>query len=127
VEAAIDKAEVRRIARYCALDDIAELPASPCLSSRVETGIRIEAGALAFIDAAEQFVQQMLAPVVVRCRLRARGIEIELDAASRAKMDAVQREALTQSLAALGRSHGIGGAITFADYARGSAFLREPA
>src|SRR3954471_25073983 len=43
VEAEIDKATVRDIAHRHGLDDLAELPAQPCLSSRVETGIAIDA------------------------------------------------------------------------------------
>ena len=39
VEARIDKAGVRGIASAYGLDDISALPAAPCLSSRVETGI----------------------------------------------------------------------------------------
>ena len=43
VDAGIDKATVRAIARELRLDDLAELPAAPCLSSRIETGIVIDA------------------------------------------------------------------------------------
>ena len=39
VEAEIDKAGVRALARHLGLGALAELPAAPCLSSRVETGI----------------------------------------------------------------------------------------
>ena len=39
VEVGIDKATVRAIARLLGLSTVAELPASPCLSSRVQTGI----------------------------------------------------------------------------------------
>ena len=42
VECGIDKPAVRAIAAGLGLDDLAELPAAPCLSSRVETGIAID-------------------------------------------------------------------------------------
>mgnify|MGYP002651610194 CR=1 FL=1 len=42
VEAGLDKATVRSLARALGLGSVAELPAAPCLSSRVETGIAIE-------------------------------------------------------------------------------------
>ena len=46
VDAGIDKPGLRRIARDLGLGDIADLPAAPCLSSRVLTGLRIEPGPL---------------------------------------------------------------------------------
>ena len=42
VEAGMNKEAVRALARELALDDLAQLPASPCLSSRVETGLAID-------------------------------------------------------------------------------------
>ena len=40
---------MRRLAEQLGLGGIAELPAAPCLSSRIETGIRIEAPMLAMV------------------------------------------------------------------------------
>ena len=44
LEAEIDKRAVRSLARELGLGALSELPAAPCLSSRVETGIAIRAG-----------------------------------------------------------------------------------
>ena len=52
VEAGIDKAGVRALARAHGLA-FAEPPAQPCLASRVETGLRIEPADMAFIDRLE--------------------------------------------------------------------------
>ncbi len=60
VEAGIDKNGIRRIARHLGLEGLAELPAAPCLSSRVETGLYIEATTLTAIDAAEKLVAEAL-------------------------------------------------------------------
>ncbi len=79
VEAGIDKQAIRTIARGLGLDDIAELPAAPCLSSRLQTGIPVTAERLALVDAVETFVAGRLAPGTVRCRIRANGVEIQLD------------------------------------------------
>ena len=54
VEAGMDKAAVRALARDFDLADISELPAQPCLSSRVETGIAISASDLAFVARMER-------------------------------------------------------------------------
>ena len=58
VEAGIDKAGVRALARSLGLDDLAELPAAPCLSSRLETGIRVTAERLRLVHAVERLIQQ---------------------------------------------------------------------
>jgi uncharacterized protein len=79
VEARIGKADIRQLARWHALTDIAELPAQPCLASRVETGIRIEANDLAFIDAAERHIREHVSALAnVRCRLTRPGVVLEI-------------------------------------------------
>ncbi|MGD9602401.1 MAG: adenine nucleotide alpha hydrolase [Gammaproteobacteria bacterium] len=126
VEAGVTKAGLRTIARALGLGDIAELPAAPCLASRVETGLPIVGSALGFIDAVESLVRERIAPQTVRCRLRRVGVVIELDRDSHAALAVAVRAVLEADLTALARRHGIRGAIAFAPYARGSAFLREP-
>ncbi|GLQ56165.1 adenine nucleotide alpha hydrolase [Devosia nitrariae] len=80
VLAGMDKKTVRRLARELGLDAVAELPAQPCLASRIETGIAISADDLAFVDAVEVAVRALCpANSNVRCRVTRQGIEIELD------------------------------------------------
>ena len=62
VEAGIDKATVRALARALGLDDLAELPAAPCLSSRLATGIAVTAERLRLVHAVERLIQRELAP-----------------------------------------------------------------
>jgi uncharacterized protein len=120
VDARIDKSTVRAIARYYGLDDLAELPAQPCLASRVETGIAIDGEDLAFVDRMENF----LAPIVgsqtpLRCRITRRGIVIEVSAEHVDNSDL--REGATRLCAEMKRS--------LADirvYKRGSAFVGKP-
>ena len=121
VEADIDKAGVRRLAAWLGLGAVAELPSSPCLSSRIETGIRVEADLLALVHRAETLVARMLAPRTVRCRVRAAGVVVELDADALARLEQVQ-PALGEGLHRLA-----GRPVTFAAYRTGSAFLRGPA
>jgi uncharacterized protein len=71
VEAGLRKSDVRVLARSLGLGEIAELPASPCLSSRVETGIAIDPAILALVHGAEQLLTRSLQPKTVRCRVRA--------------------------------------------------------
>src|SRR5437763_3377140 len=50
VDAGVDKAGVRRIAHALGLDDLAELPSAPCLSSRIETGLAIDPAVLGLVN-----------------------------------------------------------------------------
>ncbi len=121
IEAGIGKREIRRIAAVHGLWDLAELPASPCLSSRIETGIPVTVGALAAIDRIERAVREALAPETLRCRLRPFGIELELDEAALAGAD---RDAIASLARAEMSAHRIAGEIRFSPYRRGSAFRR---
>jgi uncharacterized protein len=121
IEAGIGKGQIRRIAAAHGLMDLAELPASPCLSSRIETGIPVTVGALAAIDRIERAVRDTLAPETLRCRLRPFGIEIELDEAALARVD---RRAVASLAGGILAASGLEREIRFAPYRRGSAFLR---
>lgn len=120
VEAGIAKSELRIIARDLGLAEIAELPAAPCLSSRIETGIRIEADMLALVNAAERFAARLLKPRTVRCRVRAGGVVVELDAASLDALDPARRDTL---IAQLKRMFPRAPNVGLAPYRAGSAFL----
>jgi pyridinium-3,5-biscarboxylic acid mononucleotide sulfurtransferase len=79
LEAKIDKITVRSLARDLGLGALAELPAAPCLSSRVETGVAIRPEVLKAIHAVEQIITKDFPTGTVRCRVRAKGVVIELD------------------------------------------------
>ena len=127
LEAEIDKTGVRAIARQLGLDDIAELPAAPCLSSRLETGTRVTperlatvhaVERLATVHAVERLLQAALEPETARCRILGDGVRIELDPASLARATGPAGAALRREIAAL-----CGGEPGYEPYRRGSAFL----
>ena len=119
VEAGIDKATIRRIARELDLGDLAEIPASPCLSSRVETGIRIEAPTLRRIEAAESAVRDFVpSTAAVRCRVRAGGVVVEIEEAVLEAMDEARREVIVAKVA-----KAFGTKPRLAPYRMGSAFV----
>jgi len=126
VEAGIDKAGVRELARQLGLGDLAELPASPCLSSRVETTIPINAEVLTAIHAAEKLVGDKLSPGTVRCRVRGSGIVVELDADSLGELDARGRDTLGFAVSGLFPEDFSGTPVSFAPYRNGSAFVGKP-
>lgn len=121
VEAGIDKRTVRALAAELGLGALAELPSAPCLSSRIETGIRIEAPVLATVHEAEKLVGARLSPRTVRCRVRANGVVIELDPAALAAVDAA--DGLRAEVQQLADAAGLPAPVRFAAYRNGSAFL----
>jgi uncharacterized protein len=123
VEAGIDKRTVRAIARHLGLGTIAELPAAPCLSSRIETGIAIDPEMLKLVHAVELLVSEALAPKTVRCRVRAHRVVIELDEQNLAVLPAAGRAAIESRVAGLFRDGGFDYPVSFAPYRTGSAFL----
>jgi uncharacterized protein len=124
VEAGLTKVLVRELARHLDLGEIAELPAAPCLSSRVETGIRIEAPALALIDSIETALRDAVRPETVRCRVRRRGVVVEMDQASLDRLPPGERADWMGRIASMSADAGLSGAVAFEVYRQGSAFLR---
>lgn len=123
LEAGLDKAAVRALARSLGLGELAELPASPCLASRVETGIAVTPERLALIARIERLLSERFGPGDQRCRLRARGIELELPPERLLALDAPARAALLRAVEALLAQAGLAMPVTVAPYRRGSAFV----
>lgn len=123
VEARIDKIGIRRIAQDLGLGTLATLPASPCLSSRVETGIAISPNLLTFIHAAETALQRLLGLGTVRCRYRSTGIVVELPSVDLAALSPQQKEMVVESTRAVFDQTGFSAPVSLAPYRSGSAFL----
>lgn len=124
VEAGVDKAGIRAVASHLGLEDLAELPASPCLSSRVETGLPIRAPWLAVIDEVERDLAVELSPDTVRCRLRRERITVELDPGTLDRLDDAERARVRERVARRWSGIGIEHPVELAPYRMGSAFLR---
>lgn len=120
IDADIDKSMVRAIAHRLALTDIAQLPAQPCLSSRVETGITIKSDDLLFVHKVEKFLLRELGPADLRCRITADGVRIEVPQLLKDQHSNWQQFYI--SLSNLIENEGRVLAEV-ADYQRGSAFL----
>ena len=124
VECGIDKAAVRAIAKHLGLGNIADLPAAPCLSSRLETGIHVTPVALGLVHAVERLVAGKLAASTVRCRIRGTGVCVELDEHSYERVTAADT-GLRGQIEAMCAARGRPGFVEFARYRMGSAFLRD--
>jgi uncharacterized protein len=121
VEAGVDKATVRLLARSHGLADVAELPAQPCLASRVETGIRIDTGDLDFVRRVEAAAREKAGSgITVRCRITRNGVVLQLaDVEDRTSAEAACAEARSLTMAS-GRTW-----LGARDYRRGSAFVHK--
>jgi uncharacterized protein len=130
VEIGADKATVRAMARLLGLGGVAELPAAPCLASRIETGIAIDGAMLALVHASERLVGAAVGPRTVRCRVRAAGVVLELDADTLDAIEPRRRAELAGEVGGIFAGAGHPRPVSFAAYRNGSAFLvrgREPA
>ena len=123
LEAGVDKRTVRALARALGLGDLSELPAAPCLSSRVETGIAIRPEVLRAIHAIERDLAGDFPKGTVRCRVRAGGVVLELDPATLAALDAPRRAAVERDVTQRFGDLVPSTALSFSAYRNGSAFL----
>ena len=123
IQAGINKQAVRDIANLLGLTTVAELPAQPCLSSRIETGIAINADDLIFVNQVEMLLQQRLGAGDIRCRITASGVRIEVAESLRITNDS-QWSSVCKEVSSLviNSNRTLSG---FADYERGSAFLHS--
>ncbi len=124
VDARIDKAGVRRLARFLGLSDLAELPAAPCLSSRLQTGVAVTGERLTFAHAVERLIDRALKPQTVRCRILHDGFVVELDPASLERIAEPAAATLHRDLVRLCAEHGRSEEPRFQPYRRGSAFVQ---
>ena len=123
VEIGATKSDIRRLANFLGLREVQALPAMPCLSSRVESGIRIQAADLAFVNEVEELLRAKLDAQTARCRIGHNGVRIELDSAS---LSILSSEKHAQLRAQVQRQCSDSGRVFagFEPYARGSTFLR---
>jgi uncharacterized protein len=100
VEASISKSDIRRMGRELALP-FAELPASPCLASRLYTGTRVTDLRLRAIEAGEKYLREEAALSIVRCRIRDREALVEVPQCDRHEVTDSRLQALTKLMQAI--------------------------
>ena len=126
VEAKIDKAVVRGLAQLDDLNDLAELPAAPCLSSRITTGIAVTPERVSLVHEVETLLKETFGALkTVRCRVQAAGVEIQLEPGDLATLERSEKRKLEKQIVELCKPHFNSPYVTFAPYAMGSAFLKD--
>lgn len=123
VQAGMTKAMVRALARSLQLAGIAELPAAPCLASRIATGLEVTQQQMSFVHLVERKIQECLSPATVRCRVFSTGVVVQLDTLALERVPPSLRAALARICIA----HGYLREPSFQPYRQGSAFLHPAA
>ncbi len=95
VEAGLAKSDVRALAAERGRD-WHDLPAAPCLASRLYTGTPVTPGVVRAVDAGEQTARRLTGLSVLRTRVRGDAVLVEVGAEDRDRVDA---DVLTQVLA----------------------------
>ena len=121
VEAGLRKAQVRGLARRFGLADISELPAQPCMASRIETGLRVDPGDLRLVETLERELLALAPSATVRCRIVRGGVRLEL---SGEEGHQGAREAMTRLAEDRCREAGKR-LLAVTRYRRGSAFVHD--
>tara|TARA_B100001123_G_scaffold449178_1_gene613420 strand:- start:2199 stop:3029 length:831 start_codon:yes stop_codon:yes gene_type:complete len=124
VEVGIDKAAVRTLATILEFPSLAALPASPCLSSRVETGLPIESKILSTIDEIETMLRDELKPETVRFRYGSTGFVVELDKHSLERLAVTRKRAVLRKIEASLQRSGLEREepVRFSVYKMGNSF-----
>ena len=123
VEAGITKSMIRQIAAIVGLTELQDLPSSPCLASRIETGIRISTEQLSLIDRVETLVKQQLAGDAIRFRIRHSALVLELDSQALSSLSPRHKMDLSRQIEAACQQSGINLPLEILPYQRGSAFV----
>ncbi|SKA39364.1 adenine nucleotide alpha hydrolase [Consotaella salsifontis] len=121
VEAGISKADIYALAERYGLDDLAALPAQPCLASRIETGIGVRRPDLAFIEKVETELAVFLPQAAaLRCRVTRQGITVECDPFPKGEIVGAMSTLVEKLCVEDGRSF-----AGVKPYQRGSAFRHD--
>ena len=132
VEADISKADLREIAAELGLTDLKDLPAAPCLSSRVTTGIAIDAELLPVINEVEEALWETLQLYLplkgVRCRIRENEVAVQVETPTHVVPDSDYGDEARSIVRRIFTAHGYEQyleTVSVEPYQRGSAFLIE--
>jgi len=124
VEAGVDKKSIREIALQYGLGELSQLPAQPCLSSRIETGISINVDDLKFVHQMEKALGEHLGAGDIRCRIVSDGVVVQVPADCVVFSDANSRCTTEELIDEICSSHQRS-FLKIEAYRMGSAFLRE--
>ncbi len=120
----IGKARVRSLCAHLGYPGLSSIPAQPCLSSRILTGVQISPRALAFVEATEGALTRSLGGIDLRCRVLVDAVRIELAEDYLATLGQEQREQIRGLAQGIATEWCMPQVEPVQPYRRGSAFVR---
>lgn len=121
VEAGVTKAGIRAVARARGRD-WHDLPAAPCLASRLYTGTAVTPELMAAVERGEVVLRELTGLAVVRCRVRGDEVRIEVGERDRGRVTAEVVDRVADVMRALAPQIR-GAALDDEPYAPGRAFV----
>ena len=115
------KNNIRKLAYELGLGQLSDLPASPCLASRVETGIKITPNLLNKIDNIERYIKEIFKNADIRCRWMTKNLNIQFNAPKLEKITEYQKKLIRKKANKLFSIQDSN--IIFSEYKKGSAFI----
>jgi len=119
--AKIGKKIIRKLAFDLGLGDLSELPSSPCLASRVETGIAITPILLNKIDNVERYIKQIFTNADIRCRWMTDNLIIQFNNPRLNQINNYQKKLIRDKANEIFKI--ANSKIKFKEYKKGSAFI----
>lgn len=123
VEVGINKQTIREMALRLGLPQLSVLPASPCLASRIETGISVNEESLNLIQDIETRLNELLHCDSLRCRVQSGKITIEINRTQLSSLSSKKITILKIEVEKITQQYQLNIPITFTPYKRGSAFI----
>jgi len=121
IEACYGKNEVRMLARILGLSELASAPSSPCLSSRIFTGTRINSTVLYKIEEVEDMLATAIGKGNHRCRYGKDRVVLEVDPVKR---NLINEEFMAELQNTVGELFGLSvSAISLSTYQRGNGYI----
>ena len=122
VELGLKKEMVRELAKELKLNFYAKLHSSPCLSSRIQTGIEITHDLHKMIDSVENLIRKTERTALgnIRCRVTSGGINLEVDKEIISKV--TQNKKLEMQIIQTISKFGYKSKVSYKPYVNGSAF-----
>jgi len=123
IEANFSKKNIRKLATEIGLKLIADIPSSPCLASRIETGIPITKKLLNNIEIIEKNIKKMIPNSDIRCRWMNKNINIQFKTPNIKNLSNIQKNKILENIH--NTFHISKDKVIFTEYKKGSAFISK--
>ena len=114
---------IRELASDLGLSKLSELPSSPCLASRVETGIPITPVLLNKIDKIERYIKTLFNNADIRCRWMNNNLIIQFNYPNLNLINNPQKKLIQDKVIEIFNIDN--SKIKFGEYKKGSAFIAK--